>query len=160
MNAPAHWPPEAQALWQRIRAFEWDRPGKTSTFSQRLAHEQGWTMDFTQQAIGEYRRFAFLVVVSGRMLSPSPAVDAVWHQHLLYTVSYWEVWCPEVLGMRLHHHPSEGGKEARHQLDLAYQATWQAYHHWFGHPPPVSVWPLPGQPATSWQTWLAKWTAK
>ncbi|MFN7741158.1 MAG: glycine-rich domain-containing protein [Cyanobacteriota bacterium] len=59
--------------------------------------------------LGEYRRFLFLAMQAGHPVSPSRPVDLAWHQHLLDTRSYWQEFCPRVLGRPLHHTPSRGG---------------------------------------------------
>src|SRR5947199_354356 len=75
------------------------------------------------RAIEEYRRFAFLAVAAGHPVSPSDAVDQVWHLHLLYTRSYWVQFCGEVLGKPLHHEPSTGGGGEAAKFDAWYGQT-------------------------------------
>ena len=100
----------AQAtLWQKIQGFSFDPPDATCTFVDRLIRENRWRRAYAERAIGEYRRFAFLAAAAGHPVSPSDAVDQVWHLHLLYTRSYWERFCGQVLGRPFHHEPSTGG---------------------------------------------------
>lgn len=139
------------ALWSRLQAFELDPPGLTRTISARVAEEQGWSAAHTRRVVEEYRRFLLLTQVVGRPVSPSRAVDAVWHTHLLYSRDYWERLCGEVLGKPLHHDPNPGGadEEARHHLQ--YLDTLAAYERIFGEAPPADLWTRgPAEPPVHW----------
>src|SRR5690348_15044184 len=96
-------------LWRRLEQFQLDSPGSSIPFSARLARENNWTMAFSKRAITEYKRFAFLAVAAGHPVSPSEAVDQVWHLHLSYSENYWKEFCPQILRTELHHHPTRGG---------------------------------------------------
>ena len=87
----------------------------------------------------EYRRFVFLACVVGREVTPSKAVDAVWHLHLLHTRDYWQTFCPQVLCTDLHHEPSAGAEHAPRYHDQ-YAKTLLSYARWFG-PPSQAWWP-------------------
>ncbi|WP_207796605.1 glycine-rich domain-containing protein [Sphingomonas oleivorans] len=78
-------------------------------FAKRLARENGWTDAHAARVIEEYRRFCFLSVTGDGEMTPSDAVDQVWHLHLSYSRDYWERFCPNVLGRALHHGPTAGG---------------------------------------------------
>jgi uncharacterized protein (TIGR04222 family) len=127
-------------LWRRIQGFSFDEDAAAYTFAQRLAKENGWSAPFTQRAIEEYRRFAFLAVTAGHPVSPSDAVDQVWHLHLLYTRSYWRQFCGEALGRELHHEPSVGGAGERAKFEDWYEKTLASYRRFFGEPP-RDLWP-------------------
>lgn len=122
-------------LWQQLERFEFD-----TGFAERLTREQGWGVLFARQAIGEYRRFLFLTQVAGHAVTPSKAVDAVWHLHLLYTRSYWEGLCGEVLGRPLHHEPGAGNAGEAPHYAQQYERTLQSYRRIFGTEPPARVW--------------------
>jgi hypothetical protein len=79
---------EQKELWERIQAYEPDDPRAAVPFSARLARDNGWSEEFAERVVAEYRRFAFLAVAAGHPVSPSDAVDQAWHLHLLYT-RYW-----------------------------------------------------------------------
>ncbi len=119
--------PVATALWSRLQAFELDPPGLTRTISARIAEENGWTTEYTRRAVEEYRRFLFLTQVAGRPVSPSVAVDVVWHTHLLYSRDYWGRLCGEVLGGPLHHDPNPGGEQQNARHDDQYRDTLDDY---------------------------------
>lgn len=138
---------EAEAqdiLWQKIQQFEFDDPDTSLTFSERLARENGWTIEYALRAIFEYKKFIFLVCISNQTLTPSDQVDQVWHLHLIYTKSYWLDFCGETLGRQIHHGPTKGGgNEANKYFDL-YKRTKDLYEEKFKIKPPVDIWP-PGK---------------
>jgi len=134
------WTPETTGLWGRIAAHPFECPKDGLDLARRLAREQGWSLDQARRAIGEYRRFCFLCLVAGEPMTPSVAVDEVWHLHLTYTRDYWHRFCPETLGTALHHDPTRGGAaEGRRYLEQ-YARTLRAYERWFG-PAPEDLWP-------------------
>lgn len=128
-------------LWGRIQAFRFDPLTVDSPFAARLARENAWTLGHTGRAMCEYRRFLFLALVAGHPVSPSDAVDQVWHLHLLDTRSYWGRLCPQVLGRTLHHVPSRGGAEERVRLLVDYDRTLASYRRLFGEEAPADLWP-------------------
>jgi hypothetical protein len=139
--------PKAQqglhGLWERIEAFSFDTGPTTYPFWARLASENGWPMSFAARVVTEYRRFLYLAVVAGHQVSPSDHVDQVWHLHLLYTESYWNRLCRDVLGMPLHQHPTTGGASERAKFDDWYRKTLESYRQAFFDDPPADIWPAP-----------------
>ncbi len=73
-------------------------------------------------------------------MTPSEEVDQVWHLHLTFSRDYWDVWCSEVLGTKLHHDPTQGGPAEQARYRSQYGATLAAYERHFGLPPEV-YWP-------------------
>ena len=130
-----------QSLYDRILDFTFEVGDEELTFSQRLARENGWTDDYTDRAIDEYKRFVFLAMVAGHPVTPSDQVDQVWHLHLTYTRSYWDQLCQKVLNKSLHHGPTKGGSEEAKKFDQWYLNTLESYQRFFGHAPPSDVWP-------------------
>ena len=128
-------------LRARLAAFSFDEPGAAYPFSARLQRENGWSAEFAQRAIEEYRRFLYLACVAGRQMTPSEAVDAVWHLHLSYTRSYWDELCRKVLRRPLHHEPTSSGATEDSRFRDAYRATLACYEAAFGEAPPNDVWP-------------------
>jgi uncharacterized protein (TIGR04222 family) len=135
--------PEYVGLWRKISEFSLDVPGAEFPFSARLAKENEWSRTFTRRAIEEYKKFAFLAVVADHPVSPSDAVDQVWHLHLTYTKNYWKQFCGEILGKPLHHNPTEGGSHERDKFRDWYQKTLDSYCEFFDRKPPRDIWPLP-----------------
>ncbi|MBA3494229.1 MAG: hypothetical protein H0T87_09000 [Gammaproteobacteria bacterium] len=134
---------EHSALWQRVLCFSLDQAGNELTFSQRVARENGWSTDYTWRVVEEYKRFAFLATVAGHPATPSDPVDQVWHLHLTYSRSYWEDFCPHVLGKTLHHEPTRGGRAEQQIFTEWYQQTLDSYERLLGHPAPSDIWPDP-----------------
>jgi hypothetical protein len=131
------------ALFDRIQAFSLDKPDARISFSQRLAKDNGWSLQFAQQAIEEYKKFAFLAIVAGHPVTPSDQVDQVWHLHLTYTRSYWDDFCAQVLQTPLHHEPTIGGEAENQKFDDWYNKTLESYERFFGIKPPLAIWPTP-----------------
>ena len=129
-----------QALYDRLQSFAFDSLDDDLTFSQRLANDNGWTRDYAQQAIEEYKRFVFLAIVADHPVTPSDQVDQVWHLHLSYTHSYWEVFCQKILKESLHHEPTRGGDKEQQKFEKWYCKTLDSYEHFFEEVPPIKVW--------------------
>ena len=80
-------------------------------------------------------------MVAGHPVTPSDQVDQVWHLHLVYTRSYWEGFCGEVLGRSLHHGPTRGGAQESAKFHDWYGRTRESYRIHFGEEPPGDIWP-------------------
>ena len=158
---------QASVLWEKLRGLSLDGSVGSKSFAARLAGEQRWSDAFTRRAIEEYRRFLLLFALEQRRekaaptltggpgatrIVPSAIVDKVWHLHLLYTQSYWEDLCRDVLGEPLHHQPANGSAGEAGALDEVYRANMEAYRTTFGELAPSDIWPaskgvpLPGTP--------------
>jgi uncharacterized protein (TIGR04222 family) len=137
--------PAQRELWERLVQWSPDPEGERGAFTRKLAREQGWSLRRAERVLGEYRRFLFLAVNAGHGVCPSEAVDRAWHQHLLDTRPYWEEFCPQVLGMPLHHSPSRGSLAERQWLADGYARTLASYRRCFGGAPPADLWPPPAR---------------
>ncbi|MEO0455971.1 MAG: hypothetical protein AAF152_05215, partial [Cyanobacteria bacterium P01_A01_bin.114] len=69
-------------LYERIQSFSLDQPDAQLSFSKRLARDNHWSLDYAQEVIEEYKKFAFLAVAAGHPVTPSDHVDQAWHLHL------------------------------------------------------------------------------
>lgn len=121
-------------LWNAIEHYDFDVPVSEYTFSIRLAHENGWTEDFTRKAIIEYKKFMYLAATARSMVSPSEIVDRVWHQHLIFTNSYNEF--SRMLGKRIEHIPSTHAAGDKARFEEARTLTKYLYEETFGKQPP------------------------
>lgn len=130
------------ALWQRIETAPLIDLDEDRLFQRKLAVQNGWTRKFTECCVREYRKFVFLACASAHPVSPSDAVDQVWHLHLTYTQAYWKVFCPEILSKPLHHSPSKGGREESRKFEDWYKQTLNSYRAFFGDAP-ADIWPCP-----------------
>jgi len=128
-------------LWQKISQFTLDIEGDPLPFSARLARENGWSRQEAHGAIEEYKRFIYLICIADTPLTPSEAVDQVWHLHLVYTRSYWKDFCDGVLGRAIHHDPTKGGESQTRRFVGQYTQTCAIYESEFGSAPPVKFWP-------------------
>jgi hypothetical protein len=124
-------------LWDRIQTFEFEKEPAEYSFTLRLAKENYWTQAFTEEAILEYKKFMYLAATADAMVSPSPIIDQVWHQHLVYTQSYQE-FC-EVLGKPIQHVPSTRNKTDAARFHQAKERTQQLYKQTFGNQP-AAIW--------------------
>ena len=134
----ATWTEDHHAVWNRIESHPIGGAAARE-FVARLQREQRWSDAQVHDALREYRRFVFLACVARNEATPSKAVDAVWHLHLLYTRDYWQTFCPQVLCTDLHHDPSGGAEHAPRYRDQ-YAQTLASYARWFG-PPSPTWWP-------------------
>lgn len=133
---------ELDQLYQRLENYQLDDPNHEFGFTRHLIRNNGWTKRYADRAIAEYKKFVFLTVVAEHQIVPSDTVDQVWHAHLLLTKSYWEEFCPQILGKKLHHHPTKGGKEERAKFHDLYRHTIASYQKYFGKPP-QDIWSPP-----------------
>lgn len=106
----------------------------------RLSQEHGWTVDLTERALTEYRRFVVLALTSPTPVTPSRTVDEVWHTHLTFTRDYWEGLTPR-LPRPLHHDPGSGDPGDPQRYAAQYAATLALYERTFGKTAPADLWP-------------------
>lgn len=145
---------ESDPLWRRLAAFDLDAADTRFPLSRRLAFENRWSLYFAHRVIGEYKRFCYLAVRAGHPVTPSDEVDQAWHLHLLYSESYWEAFCADVLNYPLHHGPTKGGGAEDRKFRDWYERTTSSYARIFGAPPPPDIWPAAAirfDPRTSYQ---------
>jgi hypothetical protein len=135
--------PEQELLWNKVRSFEPDEPESPLTFTDRLSRENGWLLEFSLRAVEEYKKFMFLICLAPHALTPSDEVDQVWHLHLLYTESYWDDFCCDTLGKKIHHGPTKGGSSEQLKYDDLYARTKNFYKEIFSEDPPEDLWPPP-----------------
>ena len=128
-------------IWEKINRFELDDPGSSYSFSDRLARENNWHLDFALRVIDEYKKFIFLQCIATHPLTPSDHVDQAWHLHLLYTRSYWIDLCDKTLGRHIHHGPTKGGAREQDKFEDWYNKTLDLYTQTFHHSPPSDIWP-------------------
>jgi len=131
---------DQHALYQRLLAYPLEDPSHSLGFLAHLMRSNGWDRAYALRAMEEYKKFVFLALVAHHQVTPSDQVDQVWHLHLLFTDTYWNDFCPRVLGRPLHHHPAKGGREERERFHHLYLATLATYQSFFGRPP-VDLWP-------------------
>ncbi len=129
-------------LWNRLKSFELDDPESMYTFSERLALENNWKLNFSLRVIDEYKKFIFLICISDKPLTPSDEVDQAWHLHLIYTNSYWKEMCQTILKKEIHHGPTKGGESENNKFMDCYEYTLEKYRTIFKVEPPSDIWPI------------------
>lgn len=129
-------------LWEKMANFSLDNPEASFSFTDRLARENGWSIEFSRRVIDEYKKFIYMSAVSGRSLTPSDEVDQAWHLHLVYSYSYWVEMCRKTLGgFKLHHGPTKGGTSEKTKYNDQYSKTLEIYKEEFGTEAPRDIWP-------------------
>jgi len=128
-------------LLDNLKSIDFSSAAFGSQFIPKLMRENRWSRSYTELVIAEYKRFLYLSQVTEHPVSPSYAVDQVWHLHLCYTDHYWNTLCQKVLQAPLHHGPSKGGVKENHKYEGMYRQTLASYRAHFGEDPPEDVWP-------------------
>lgn len=128
-------------VWVALQNYSIGPDDAVLSFAERLARENGWDLDEAERIIGEYKKFCFLTVIADQDMTPSDAIDQVWHLHLSYSRDYWERFCPDILGQLLHHGPTAGGEAEHNRYFEQYAQTLKAYEQSFGEAPPADLWP-------------------
>jgi hypothetical protein len=132
---------ENEELWKRLEDYTFDDETSDLPFSQRLATDNDWSLDYAHRVLEEYKRFLYLGLVAGHKVTPSDEVDQAWHLHMIYTEEYWDHFCPHVLGVPFHHGPTKGGKKEHDKHTDWYLKTKETYVRTFGERPPEDIWP-------------------
>ncbi len=128
-------------LWLKIHNFKLDDSTADFNFSQRLARDNNWSLQFCLRVIEEYKKFLYLCCAGYGEVTPSDAVDQAWHLHLTYTKSYWIDLCQNTLNRHLHHNPTKGGSQERNRYNSDYEVVQKAYKKEFGNDLPLDIWP-------------------
>jgi ubiquitin len=110
-----------------------------------------------EEALIEFSRFFILKVRSrdvaapgskkrkrddGCSLSPSPLVDQIWHEVMLFPVAYAEL-CGKLVGGLIDHDPRAGTASQCELRSNRYLSTFKIYGEVFQHHPPWYAWDLP-----------------
>jgi hypothetical protein len=132
---------EQSRLYQRICEYSPDDGQSAFTFTKRLARDNGWSWKYAERVIEEYKKFMFLAVVADHPVTPSEHVDQAWHLHLIYTRSYWDDFCGQVLGTPIHHGPTKGGSDEKIKFCDLYERTKASYQRLLQETPPADIWP-------------------
>src|SRR5688572_19587710 len=74
--------PVATDLWQHLEGYHIDTPEVELPFSARLARENGWSREYTERVMEEYKCFLFLAATVDFPVTPSEPIDQAWHLHL------------------------------------------------------------------------------
>jgi hypothetical protein len=133
-------------LWERILLAKLPvttLPGtlfsttKYTSFEKQLATKHDLTDESARRLKEEYRRFLYLKVVDGGVLTPSEWVDRAWHQHLETEGGAWDEYCKEALQSKLEHKTGLPSAEAK----ASYARALDLYRREFKEEPPPDIWP-------------------
>jgi uncharacterized membrane protein YgcG len=135
-------------LWDRVSEAFGGADASTRAFASKIARKHGWSTRYALRAIDEYRKFVFLGVTGDVIVTPSKAIDTVWHEHLLFTRAYRD-FCRDVLGRDFDHNP-ELLPTAEQTTTFAqqFEATLERYRAEFHVNPPHDIW---GTPKFKWK---------
>lgn len=126
--------------WEKIRERFSGVDSSTLAFTDKIARKHQWKKQFCIKAIGEYKKFIFLAVVSDFNVTPSKYIDVVWHEHLLFTKAYRD-FCTEIIDYNLDHYPELIPiDEQTETYKEQYLATIRSYIKEFGMLPPAAIW--------------------
>ncbi len=130
-------------LFDSIRAVFSGSDASTQAFADKLARKLSWDRGFALRAIGEYKKFVYLGVVSNFPVTPPRVIDQVWHEHLLFSSGYRE-FCAQVLGRNFDHHPElVPTDEQTATFRDQYAATLELYEREFDREAPEAFWGTP-----------------
>lgn len=147
-------------LWLRLTRYHFDHlvpphlldhvaaafggsDASTKAFASKLSRKLGWTSAFSQQVIGEYKKFLYMGVVSDFPVTPSRVIDQIWHEHLLFSRGYRE-FCRDILQHDFDHNPELVPSDDQTSVFSAqYTATLSLYEAEFNMRPPEAIWGSP-----------------
>jgi hypothetical protein len=130
-------------LWLKVASRFGGVHASTKAFAHKLAQKQGWPEAFALKAVGEYKKFVYLGIVSEFVVTPPAVIDQVWHQHILFSKAYRD-FCRDVICYEFDHHPELISLEDQtNTFSAQYLDTLALYRKEFGTEPPADIW---GQP--------------
>ena len=134
-------------LWDRVTEAFGGADASTRAFASKIARKHHWSTRYALRAVNEYRKFVFLGITGDVIVTPSKAIDTVWHEHLLFTRAYRE-FCRDVLGRDFDHNPELlPTDEQTSVFAQQYEATLERYREEFNVNPPQDIW---GTPKFAW----------
>lgn len=127
-------------LWDNITSVFGGIDASTKAFAAKIARKHNWQKEFALKAVGEYKKFVYLGVVSNFHVTPSKIIDVVWHEHLLFTKAYRE-FCDTVIQYQFDHHPELlPAAEETGRFTAQYLDTIELYALEFNAEPPEDIW--------------------
>jgi hypothetical protein len=144
-------------LWLRIKGYHfehivptnmWDKitemfgavDASTKAFANKISRKYECSTSYAVKAINEYKKFLYLAVISDFHVTPSQAIDKVWHEHILFTQGY-SIFCKEIIEYNLNHHPELISLQSEtERFHAQYLSTIKLYIEEFGKFPPTNIW--------------------
>ena len=98
----------------------------------KYCYEMNVSNQEAQTAFTELKKFLFICGTTDEKLTPSIALDDIWHQFILFTKSYMN-FCNEYFGRMIHHLPDvEFNQETKKANNLSYAKTCEIAEMEFG----------------------------
>ena len=129
------------SLWDNITTTFSGKNPFTQAFANKI-NGKHYFKKSTQvfRAIGEYKKFVYLGVVSECHVTPSKIIDIIWHEHLLFSSGYRN-FCNEIIQYDFDHHPELLPIDIQTETyNAQYEYTLNLYRTEFGVEPPVDIW--------------------
>jgi hypothetical protein len=130
-------------LWEYVQSAFGGVDASTKAFADKIARKHSWNTRFALAAIGEYKKFIYLGLVSNFYVTPSTVIDIIWHEHILFSKAYRD-FCTQVIQYEFHHYPELIPiQDQTGQFNAQYLDTLKLYKVEFGINPPAGIWDLP-----------------
>lgn len=127
-------------MWNKITEMFGGTDASTKAFADKISRKHSCSTSYAIKAVNEYKKFLYLAVISDFHVTPSQAIDKVWHEHILFTQAYG-VFCKEIIEYNLNHHPElVPMEEQTERYHAQYLSTIELYIAEFGKIPPANIW--------------------
>jgi hypothetical protein len=127
-------------MWDKITEMFGGTDASTKAFADKISRKHQCSLSYAIKAVNEYKKFLYLAVISDFHVTPSQAIDKVWHEHILFTQAY-SIFCKEIIEYELNHHPELlPVEEQTERYHAQYLSTIELYIKEFGKLPPANVW--------------------
>jgi len=71
---------------------------------QRMVDKFQWTEEDAVNCFEDLKRFLYLCAINEQSMAPSPKIDEIWHDFILFTADY-SAFCKGMTGHFIHHRP-------------------------------------------------------
>lgn len=129
-----------QSLWNKISDFVIKDSDHSFSFAQDISQKNNWSLDYANRAILEYKRFAYLSIVSDHLVIPSVIIGLVWKRHMTYTQNYEKYFCNDILNRSALIDFLKYKHLDRDQYKQAYGESLDSYTKEFSSQAPEDIW--------------------
>jgi hypothetical protein len=127
-------------MWNKITEMFGGVDASTKAFADKISRKHNCSTSYAIKAVNEYKKFLYLAVISDFHVTPSQAIDKVWHEHILFTQAYG-IFCKDIIEYNLNHHPELIPlDEQTERYHAQYLSTIELYIQEFGKLPPANIW--------------------
>ncbi len=129
-------------LWDKVKENFGGENASLLAFADKIARKLNWKTAFALRAIEEYKKFVYMGIIGDFIVTPSKIIDAVWHEHLLFSKGYRD-FCTEIIKRDFDHNPElVPVSEQTSIFNRQYQDTLELYKKEFGVDPPSDIWSI------------------